>query len=72
MAQDMKFLESEGYINMKDGMPGKKIALYKPTYYGEVLQNWIGRTHDLSYGVSENLTRDFHDNFNFLKLLIKL
>ena len=67
MAQDMKFLESEGYINMKDGMPGKKIALYKPTYYGEVLQNWIGRTHDLSYGVSENLTRDFHDNFNFLK-----
>jgi hypothetical protein len=67
MSQDMKFLESEGYINTKDGMPGMKIAVYKPTYYGETLQNWIGRTHDLSYGVSENLIRDFHDTFNYLQ-----
>ena len=67
MSRDMKFLESEGYINVKDGMPGKKIATYKPTYYGEVLQNWIGRTHDLAYGVSENLTRAFYEKFEYLK-----
>ena len=72
MSRDMKFLESEGYINVKDGMPGKKIATYKPTYYGEVLQNWIGRTHDLAYGVSENLTRAFYEKFEYLKQTDKM
>jgi len=65
LSNDMKFLPSEGYFQTKDGI-AKIGKMYRPTYYGEVLQNWISRTHDLSYGKSEELIRSFQDSFKYL------
>ena len=60
----IKFLPTEGYFATKDGAPGGKIM--KPTYYGEVMQNYIGRMQDLSAGMTSALQKDFRERFHFL------
>ena len=60
----IKFLPAEGYFITKDGAPSGKIM--KPTYYGEVMQNYIGRMQDLSSGMTEKFQKDFRDEFQYL------
>lgn len=65
MAHDIKFLPAEGYFKTKDVTP-KLDKMYRPTYYGEVLQNWIGRTQDLAHGVATQQIERFNETFKYL------
>ena len=65
MKHDIKFLPAEGYFQTKDVIV-KTDKIYKPTYYGEVIQNWIGRTQDLAFGVTNARIEEFQDKFRYL------
>ena len=66
MKHDIVFLPTQGFFKTKDGSPGKFTTVYKPTYYGEVLQNWIARSQSLADGKIAELSNKFVKDLQFL------
>ena len=66
MAHDIKFLPAKGYFRTKAGTIGKFSNILKPTHYGEILQNWIGKMQDEASGQSFGLSKRFREGFKYL------
>ena len=69
MVHDAVFLPSKGYFQTTDGAATKARDILKPTWYGDVLQNWIGRMQDISQGKITELNNKYVEDLRFLNQL---
>ena len=68
MSYDIKFLKKEGYYATKDGTV-KKGIIRKPTYFLEVMQNWIHKANELGTGKSTEIAKETEAKFLNLREL---
>lgn len=67
MKFDMIFLPKQGYFRGKAGALAEKGTILKPTYYGEVLQDTVGKVQDAAQGEAFKLSTKFTDSIQYLK-----
>ena len=68
MSYDIKWLKKEGYYVTKDGEV-KKGIIRRPTYYLEVMQNWIHKANDMGTGKATELATKTEAEFLNLREL---
>ena len=66
MAYDIKWLKKEGWFMTSDGTI-KKGIIRRPTYFLEVLQNWVHKSNTLAQGEAETISKDIQNDFIHLK-----
>ena len=66
MAYDIKWLKKEGWFMTSDGNI-KKGIIRRPTYFLEVLQNWVHKSNSLAQGEAETITKEIENDFIFLQ-----
>ena len=71
MREHMIFLPASGFFKTIGAGTGKFTTVQKPTFYGEVLQNWIGRAQSLSEGKIAELNNRYVQDLRFLDQLEK-
>jgi len=67
MKFDMVFLPKQGYFRGKVGEKAKAGMVLRPTYYGEILQDTIGKVQDAAQGEAFKLSKKFTDEIQYLK-----
>jgi len=67
MKFDMIFLPKQGYFRGKAGELVEKGIVLKPTYYGEILQDTIGKVQDAAQGEAFKLANKFTTDIQYLK-----
>jgi hypothetical protein len=68
MAHDIKWLKKEGYFVNKEGEV-KKGLIRRPTYFLDILQNWIHKSNSLSTGKAEQISKEIAQDFIHLSEL---
>ena len=68
MSYDIKWLKKEGYYVNKDG-DVKKGFIRRPTYFLEVMQNWIHKSNELGTGRAQELATKTENEFLNLREL---
>ena len=62
MAHDIKWLKKKGYFITKGGKIEEGFVR-RPTYYLEILQNWIHKTNSLATGKAEGFAKEIENEF---------
>ncbi len=62
MAHDIIWLKKEGYFVNNEGKV-KKGIIRRPTYFLDILQNWIHKSNDLSTGKAEEISKKIQGDF---------
>ena len=62
MAYDIKWLRKEGWFQAADGTI-KKGLIRRPTYYMDILQNWIHKSNSLAQSKAEVLSKEIETDF---------
>ena len=62
MAYDIKWLKKEGWFTTRDGSI-KKGIIRRPTYFLEILQNWVHKSNSLAQGEAETITKEIENDF---------
>jgi hypothetical protein len=62
MAYDIKWLKKEGYFQNNKGEIEKGI-IRRPTYYMEILQNWIHKSNSLAQSKTESISKEIENDF---------
>ena len=62
MAYDIKWLKKEGWFQAADSSI-KKGIIRRPTYYMEILQNWIYKSNSLAQSKAEVLSKEIESDF---------
>ena len=68
MAHDIKWLKKKGYFITKGGKVEEGMVR-RPTYFLEILQNWIHKTNSLATGKAENIAKEIENDFIYLEEL---
>jgi len=68
MSYDIKWLKKEGYYVTKDG-GARKGTFRKPTYFLEIMQNWIHKANDMGTGKATELATETEAKFLNLREL---
>ena len=68
MAYDIEWIKKEGFFLTKDGdsRPG---TIQRPTYYLEIMQNWIHKANDMATGKATDQATLIEKEFQNLKEL---
>ena len=66
MKYDIKWLSKEGWFQTADGTM-KKGIIKRPTYFLEILQNWIGKSNSLAQSKAEVMSKEIENDFLHLE-----
>jgi hypothetical protein len=62
MAYDIKWLKKEGWFTAADGTI-KKGIIRRPTYFLDILQNWIHKSNSLAQSKAETISKEIENDF---------
>ena len=62
MAYDIKWLKKQGWFQAADGTI-KKGTIRRPTYFLDILQNWIHKSNSLAQSKAESISKEIESEF---------